>query len=361
MGCKLKITFVLPGPGSTPVGGFKVVYEYANHLSRRGHAVTVVHSARRCFREISLSDHAKNGIKYLQVAMGKNFRPDTWFSVDPEVNLLFVLNLAEKWIPDGDVIIATAWNTAECVVGYSASKGRGFYLIQGLETWNGEEARLFATWKSSLKKVVIANWLVDIAKELGEEAVYIPNGLNADEFEMDIPPMERDSKHVMMLYHKAAVKGSEGGIKALSMARVQEPQVTATLFGTSSRPASLPEWITYYQQPERSLLRKLYNQAAIFVAPSWSEGWGLTPSEAMLCGAALAGTDIGGHREFAFHEETALLSPVKSPQELAANIVRLMHDPLLRVRLAMQGHEYIQRFTWQRSTDLLEAVLCRRD
>ena len=42
----VRVTFVLPGAGSVPVGGFKVVYEYANRLSERGHTVTVVHTAQ---------------------------------------------------------------------------------------------------------------------------------------------------------------------------------------------------------------------------------------------------------------------------------------------------------------------------
>ena len=41
----LCITFLLPGPGHIPVGGLKVAYEYANGLSRLGHAVVVVHPA----------------------------------------------------------------------------------------------------------------------------------------------------------------------------------------------------------------------------------------------------------------------------------------------------------------------------
>lgn len=355
---KLKITFVLPGQSGVPVGGPKVVYEYANCLSRKGHQVTVVHPARGCSREMHLDDYVKNGIRYLQVLMGKDFRPDRWFQVDPNVRLLCVPGLSEKWIPKGDVVIATAWLTAEWVSHYSADKGRGFYLLQHLETWSGSEEKVYATWKAPLKKIVIAHWLFDIAKSLGEEAIYIPNGLNTDEFQMDVPPEERDPKRIIMLYHNADWKGSADGIEALSMVRTVEPGIRAVLFGVPARPASLPEWVDYYQQPERHLLRALYNQAAIFVAPSWAEGWGLPPSEAMLCGAALVATDIGGHREFAFQEDTALLSPAKEPQRLADNILRLVHDSTLRMRLAMRGHEYIRQFTWELATKKLESTLC---
>ena len=41
-----RVTFVLPGHGKNPIGGYKVAYEYANHLQARGHEVTVIHPTR---------------------------------------------------------------------------------------------------------------------------------------------------------------------------------------------------------------------------------------------------------------------------------------------------------------------------
>jgi glycosyltransferase involved in cell wall biosynthesis len=267
--------------------------------------------------------------------------------------------LSEKWIPKGDIVIATAWRTAEWVSRYSKSIGIGYYLIQGLETWCGTEEKIFDTWKAPLNKITISKWLLDIVTSLGEKASYIPNGLSMDEFQVDISPEKRDPKRILMLYHEGAWKGSSDGIEALKLVRQQDPDVKAALFGVSPRPDSLPEWIEYYRDPPRRSLRELYNQAAIFVSPSWSEGWGLPPSEAMLCGAALVATDIGGHREYAFHEKTALLSPIRDPQRLADNITRLVYNPALRLRLANNGHEYIKQFSWEVATNLLESLLCK--
>lgn len=354
---KLKITFVLPGRGDFPVGGPKVVYEYANHLSRKGHLVSVVHPARSCMRTIGLAGKVMNWVRYFQILLGKPFRPDRWFKVDPNVNLMCVPSLSAKWLPDADAVIATAWKTVDWVCSYPASKGRGFYFIQHFESWDATDEEVTATWKAPLNKIVIAKWLLNIAKGLGEDAAYIPNGLNADEFQMDVAPTERDPKSVMMLFHDAEWKGSAQGIEAIMAVKRQEPETKATLFGVPPRPASLPEWIDYYQQPSRTQLRALYNQAAIFMAPSWAEGWPLPPAEAMLSGAALVATDICGHQEYAYHENTALLSPAKDPQGLANNILRLIHDPAMRICLARQGHDYIQQFTWERATDSFETAL----
>jgi glycosyltransferase involved in cell wall biosynthesis len=356
MNQKLKITFVLPTAGTFPIGGFKVVYEYANHLARRDHSVTVVHPAQLP-ANMPWIGRAKAAVRYIQRNIDGSYRPNKWFQVDPKVRLMWVWSLAERYIPDADVVVATWWETAEFVNSYSRTKGRPSYLIQHLETWMGREDRVYATWKMPLKKVVIAQWLKDIADGMGESSTLIPNGLDFKKFGMDVPPPNRNNSQCMMLYHTMDWKGSADGLDALSIVKQQVPELRATLFGTPSAPANLPEWIEYHQNPPQTVLRELYNQAAIFLAPSWAEGWPLPPAEAMMCGAALVATDIGGHREYAIHEETALLSPPKDAKGLAENILRLMCDQDLRIRLAHQGNAHIQQFTWDRAVDRFEAAL----
>jgi glycosyltransferase involved in cell wall biosynthesis len=357
MNCRLRVTFVLPRTGEWPSGGLRTVYEYANHLSRRGHVVSVVHPGRLVINPTWM-DYLKNAARYTLCKLGKRYTPDKWLKMHPEVRLLCVPSLSERFLPDGDVVIATAWQTAEWVSQYSSSKGRGFYFIQHLETWNGPRERVYASWRTRLQKIVPSQWLVEIARGLGETAIYIPYGLNVEAFRMVTPSAERRPNQLMMLYHNAEWKGCEDGLQALSFVREQDPDIRAILFGVPARPEALPDWIDYYQSPSPKLLHELYNKAAIFVAPSRTEGWGLTGCEALLCGAALVATDIDGHREFAFHEQTALTSPARSPRELAENILRLMQDPELRIRLAKSGFEFVRQLTWERATNSLEAALC---
>lgn len=350
----LRITFVLPGSSHVPVGGVKVVYEYANHLSRKGHDITVVHLARSC-HDKGLRGDVASMLRYLY--RRNSFKPTSWFPVDPSVRLLWVRSPSEHHIPDGDTIVATAWPTAEWIASYPESKGQRFYLIQHLETWTGSEERVTATWKLPLTKVVIARWLEDIATRLGEPSVYIPNGLDFSRFMMRTPPEDRVPGRIMMLYHDLDWKGSADGLKALSIVRGHAPDIKPVLFGVPARPRQLPDWIEYIQCPSQERLRDLYNEASIFVAPSWAEGWPLPPAEALMSGAALVATDIGGHREYAMHETTALLSPIKDPEALAANILRFLRDKNLRVRLAARGNKFVQQFTWERAGNAMESLI----
>ncbi|MCE5359405.1 MAG: glycosyltransferase family 4 protein [Acidithiobacillus sp.] len=72
-------------------------------------------------------------------------------------------------------------------------------------------------------------------------------------------------------------------------------------------------------------------------------------AEAMACGCAFVGTDIGGCRDYAIHQETALLSPPKDPAALYRNLVRVAEDDKLRHWLQIRRNARIQRFTWERS------------
>ncbi|HXZ33144.1 MAG TPA: glycosyltransferase [Terriglobales bacterium] len=351
----LKITFLLPGSSHLPTGGNKVVYEYANHLSRRGHRVTLVHPALVATQASPLQA-VRGAISFVHRGMVREYRPKRWFPLEPAVRTMWVPTLSSWFIPDGDVILATAWATAEWVVDYPAEKGEKFYLIQSWETWSGPEDRVRATWKTPLKKIVIARWLRDMAREMGIECTYIPNGIDSEQFGLDAPIESRDHNRLMMLYHSHPVKGSADGLEALSLVRRQLPDLRVTLFGASPAPV-LPSWAEYHKLPSPRMLRALYNQASVFVSPGRIEGWPLPPAEAMLCGAALAATDIGGHREYAVHEETALLSPAKDPERLAENILRLACSPELRTSIAQRAHQNIQRYSWARAVDSLESAL----
>ena len=48
---KLRINVILPFPATKPVGGAKIMYEYANRLTDRGHEVTIYHSIKRPFKK----------------------------------------------------------------------------------------------------------------------------------------------------------------------------------------------------------------------------------------------------------------------------------------------------------------------
>ena len=355
----MKIVFLLPQEGSRPAGGFKVVYEYANRLAARDHQVQVLHIAQLFPKDARLSLWDRMRVfRYIPFALRGNWKPNRWFKLDPKVKVLWIPAMSPMFLPHADVYVATWWTTADHLAAMRNLPGRKLYLLQHLETWLGHVEQVMATWKAPLEKIVIAHWLEDIAHEMGESCYYIPNGLDFTKFGRDVPSEDRNPLRIAMLFsHSLAWKGSYDGLAALVSLREKYPDLEAEFFGIDERPLDLPAWITYHHSPAQAELRRIYNRASIFLAPSLSEGWGLPPCEAMMCGAAVVATNIGGHREFCTDGQTALLVPAANPGAIADAVDRLLDDPELRLRLAQNGHSTIQRFTWDAACDAFERVL----
>jgi glycosyltransferase involved in cell wall biosynthesis len=355
----MEIVFLVAYEGSRPVGGLKVVYEYANHLAGRNHKVRILHTVQVMPRDAqkSLRDRLRI-LEYVPLAFSGKWKPDQWFKLDPAIKLSWIPALSRIFIPSADVFVATWWTTAERLMALDDLPGRKLYLIQHLETWNGYVDQVMDTWKAPLEKIVIARWLEKIAMEMGEKCHYIPNGLDFTKFGCDVPAETRNPLHVAMLFSPGVPwKGSTDGLFALAQLKQKYPNLEAEFFGIDEPPGDLPSWIIYHQTPSQSELRRIYNRASIFLAPSHSEGWGLPPCEAMMCGAAVVATDIGGHREFCTDGETALLVPIQDPAAIQEAVEKLIEDQELRLRIARNGHRDIQRFTWDAACDALERVL----
>jgi glycosyltransferase involved in cell wall biosynthesis len=350
------VTFLLPGSGHIPVGGFKVVYEYAQGLAENGFGVRVVHAAMAS-SETTAVGRVRSFLGYYRRSV-TGFRPTRWFSFRKPVTLAWVRRLNTGALRGAEVVVATSWQTAEWLAeARLPSCRRRLYLIQHDETWSGTFERVRATWTLPLTKIVIARWLQEIAHSQGQEAVLIPNGLDFTAFGLDAPIDQRREPEAVMLCHPAKWKGTAVGLESLKLARASIPLLRATLFGTGAAPGGLPSWCRYARNPGQGVLRRLYNRASVVVCPSLEEGWGLVGSEAMICGAAVAATDIGGHREYAHHQETALLCPPGDAPALAEMIVRLLSDSELRVRLATRAQAEIRQFTWERAVRRFEEVV----
>ena len=258
----------------------------------------------------------------------------------------------------GDAVIATAWQTAEGVAQAERTAGRKFYFIQGLESWNSTESELNATWRLPLRKIIIAKWLGDIATRLNEGFTLVPNAIDVDFFSVRRAIEDRPSRSILMQYHHTPSKGTLDAIQALHILQERGSKFDVTMFGLK-RPKGLDIKFkhAFVFNPPQATLRDLYNDCAIFIGPSWQEGWGLTPHEAGACGAALAVTDIGGHREFLSAGHSALMSPPRDPEGLADNIEALLGDPGLRTRLAHEAARDLRAYSWDRSVHAFEAAL----
>ena len=355
----MKITFILPKYSNKIIGGYKVVYQYADYLSGKGHSVNIVHIMN--YKEHKVKKNIRYYIKYLQMLyLQKKHAGIAWFNFKNNVQIRFINTLRnEQQLPESDKIIATAWYSAFLVDQLSGNFGDKYYFIQHYETWSGDKNDVDRSWKLPLKKIVIASWLQEIGNNLGVETKVIKNFVDGREFFVT-NPIEKRKDGIVMLYHESKWKGYDTGIRAINMVREKYPEIKVLLFGVNKRNEKIPEYAEYYYNPDRSQLRHIYNQATIFVFPSISEGWGLTATEAMKCGAALVATNNGGVADFGFDRKTALISEINNSDNLSKNILELLNDNKFRMNLAKNGMDVVNRMTLETSGGILEDFLTNK-
>ncbi|MFT4040850.1 MAG: glycosyltransferase [Thermomicrobiales bacterium] len=96
-------------------------------------------------------------------------------------------------------------------------------------------------------------------------------------------------------------------------------------------------------------LHRWYSAADVVVTTPRYEPFGLTPLEAMACGAPVIGADVGGISFTVAHGETGFLVPPRNPVALASRLAELLDDPALRERFGRAGvARVLHLFTWPR-------------
>lgn len=354
------ICFLIPGRLNKPVGGHKVVYQYANGLSDYGCSVLIAN----CIFEPIPSSLPVRILRVLHAILRFIWRYffhlstcKRWFSLKESVKEIQVWTFERKHMPVSDYYIATDATTSHFLLDYDVSVLHKIYFIQGYENWRMTDKQLRETYHYDCVKIVVSKWLGRILEEEGIDYKLVPNGFPKNDFYVDTPIEKRNKYVVSMLYHQASMKNSAMGIKALELVRQRYPQLQVNLFGVYEAPGNLPKWITYYKNPSKELHNWINNESSIYIGTSSSEGFGLTIGEAMMCGQAVACTDTDGYLEMATDNETALVSPVNDTFRLADNIVRLISDDELRTRIAKNGNVFIQSFSLDNSFKLFKSAI----
>ena len=321
----------------------RAILTYADRLAARGHAVTLVVPARGRLR-----------------AAWRNARgagPD-WVA-GFRARVRWVARWDAAALPDADVTLATAWQSAPVVAAAPARCGAKVYLVQHYESlYHGAPDVVDATYRLPLRKIVISTWLADVMRERFDAAseVLVTPVDRALFHRVEVQP--RTSRpRVLMLHHEYAWKGVADGLETVRRVRVQMPGLTLVGFGVKAPRERLP-YDEFHANPAQDTLAALYSGCEIYLCPSWDEGLGMPSMEAMACGAALVTYDNGGSRDYARDGETALVARRRDVDGLAVCLARMATDAALRARLAAAGQAFVTKaFDWDRAVTRLEALL----
>jgi glycosyltransferase involved in cell wall biosynthesis len=353
----MRVTFVLAAADLS--GGNRVISIYADRLVRRGHKVTIVSRPRR---PATLKDKTLAWLRGYPIPVNRKHWPshfDGMESIEHRKIDKYRPMVAGD-LPDGDVVIATWWETAEWVAALPPSKGKKAYFIQHYEAHQDQDAaRVDATWRLPLHKIIIARWLVEIAAKLGDENIsLVPNAVDLQQF--NAPPRGKQPvPTVGVMYSVVPFKGCEMSLAAVELARKNLPGLKLVSFGNRNPMPHLPlpPGTDFTMQPAQDRIRDIYSRCDAWLIGSRSEGFGLPILEAMACRTPVIATPTGAAPELVANGGGVLI-PIDDPRSMAREIQRIVELPDQQWR-AMSDAAYAtaSSYSWDDATKLFEAAL----
>ena len=209
-----------------------------------------------------------------------------------------------------------------------------------------------------------------------EKITIIPNGIRSYFRRITDPVLLAATRHKFGLKHPLVLgvgtleprKNHLGLIKAFHKAQSSA--------GKKQRPAMLalaggPGWL--YDETQQLIAKlklenkvrflgrvseleliTLYSMADVFVFPSFYEGFGVPPIEAMACGAPVITSNTSSLPEVV--GDAALLIDPRNTGELARAMLQVLENEQLRDELRQKGYARAQHFTWPKSASKMLSV-----
>lgn len=270
----------------------------------------------------------------------------------------FVPELVPEHMPEGDIVLPNFYRTV-----YAALSGRAVparICLSYEPFFVPESAAAAQTYRLPMPIATISGWLQGVlAQQAGRRAVIVNPGLDHGVFH---PGVEGRASATVFCIGRSVeqgygFKGYRQFVQAMTLVKAQRPAVQVVVASPDLHDAGTPFSATFVRMPDDRELAALYRMATVFVFPSFHEGFGLPPLEAMACGTPVVTTACGGVTDFARDWENSLIVQPGNVGALAGAILRLLDDPPLRQRLSAAAVETARPWTWVRTVDQIENFL----
>ena len=256
----------------------------------------------------------------------------------------------KRFPDDADAIIATAVSTVKPLLEFK-TRAKKYWYIRGWETWAASKSEIIELIKS-IPIIVNSEWLKHrVAKYTDEPPIVYP-GLDTDIFYPERPGLN-ETVTIGGLYHSKKLKRFPMWKSVIQKVLDRTNNVKVKLLGNDPKP-NLPFECGYVRQPRPRKHRRFYNNTNIWLFTSENEGLHIPPMEAGLCECAIVGTDIGGVKDYAEHNETALLG--KNQEDLVKHLLKLVHDYMARESLGRNLRKRLLEKIGDRKTNMEKLV-----
>ena len=203
----------------------------------------------------------------------------------------------------------------------------------------------------------ISSYLADFAREMGAGSVEIvPNGVDLNKFKFQKEKLKvKDKKNVMLVTTGRLVKKNavDDIIKALAILadnfflKIVGSGEDEEMLRHLAKELDVSRRIQFTPVVSHEMLPSILVESDIFIRPSLTEGLGNSFLEAMAVGLPVIGTNVGGIPDFLKDGETGLFCKVRSPEDIAEKVGRLIESADLYQRVSHGGRKIVEeKYSW---------------
>ncbi len=215
----------------------------------------------------------------------------------------------------------------------------------------------FHTGKFVLSRVDVivapSGYLVDVFREFGLSAVVVPNLVDLSQFRF----RERNPlrPHLVCTRGFHEYYSVDVVVKAFAEVKKEYPDARLDLVGGGPLEAEVRQVVADLKLTDvhfpgiasRQQIGKYYDDADIFINASWLDNMPVSVIEAFGAGTPVVTTSPESMPYLVENERTGLLSPVGDEKALAANVIRLLREPVMAAVLARNAYEASRKYTWE--------------
>jgi len=204
--------------------------------------------------------------------------------------------------------------------------------------------------------ILISQFLNQRYGTSAERIAVIPHGIHKGYLADDLPPPNPSRwKKILYVGQYTRIKAPEQVAQIMNTVLAHRPETSAGWVCAEAHHAAVrhlldpavQERVTLYPWMPQAELKAVIDEYGFFIFPSWYEGFGKAPIEAMSRQLVVLASRVGGPVDYIHYGENGFLFEPGDSQGMASQLEALLDTPPLAQKISQQARRDVLGFTWK--------------